>query len=192
MNVVAETKTRKVEVVGYDATWPAGFALLRERIWPHVAKLAVAIEHVGSTSVVGLAAKPIIDIDIVIPSAEGLPEVISRLAKLGYSHQGDMGVAGREAFSAACNEPPHHLYVCLARGLALENHLTLRDHLRSNPADAAAYSVLKRRLAAEHPYDADAYTEGKTDFVLGVLKRCGFSLEALASFWGTNRAHVDG
>jgi len=178
---------RKVEVVDYDDSWPQAFALLRERVWPPLRGLAVSIEHVGSTSVPGLAAKPIIDLDIVIPSAQQLPRAIGRLASLGYSHQGDFGVEGREAFSATVNVPPHHLYVCLEGCLALRNHLTVRDYLRAHPSDAAAYSALKNRLAAEHPYDRDAYNEGKTDFVLSILARCGFAMESLESIWKVNQ-----
>src|SRR5262245_51865013 len=104
-----------------------------------LAGVAVTIEHVGSTAVPGLAAKPIIDMDVVIRSRSDLPAVITRLATLGYQHQGDLGIPDREAFRPPPGLPPHHLYVCLAGCAALRNHITLRDHLRSHPADAATY-----------------------------------------------------
>jgi len=90
---------RPVVVVSYDPEWPAIFKALRDVYRRALGDLATAIEHVGSTAVPGLDAKPIIDIDVVIPSRSRLPEVIARLMALGYGHQGDLGVSGREAFS---------------------------------------------------------------------------------------------
>src|SRR5262245_8084049 len=103
-----------VVVVDYDRAWPEMFAALRAWLWPVVGDLASSIEHIGSTSVPGLAAKPIIDFDIVVPSAERVPAVIERLAGLGYRHRGDLGVPGREAFYRPRSTLAHQLYVCVA------------------------------------------------------------------------------
>jgi GrpB-like predicted nucleotidyltransferase (UPF0157 family) len=101
-----------VVVVDYNPTWPAIFEQLRSSLWPAVSDVALAIEHVGSTAVPGLAAKPIIDISIVVPSAREVLLAIERLAALGYRHLGDLGIAGREAFRAPEGLPGHNLYVC--------------------------------------------------------------------------------
>ena len=164
-----------VQVVEYRTDWPAVFVQLRERIWPSVCDLAAAIEHVGSTAVPGLSGKPRIDIDIVIGSSAHLPTVVDRLGMLGYSHRGNLGIEGRDVFDACIDSPPHNLYVCPAGALSLRNHLTLRDHLRSHPLDAAAYAALKRRLAAEFPNDRGKYVEGKTEFILAILAQYGFA-----------------
>lgn len=90
---------------------------------------AAAIEHVGSTAVPGLAAKPIIDMDVLLGSATDLPLVIAQLASVGYQHRGDLGVTGREAFRAPPNDLPHHLYVCPPRSPEYMRHISFRGYL---------------------------------------------------------------
>jgi GrpB-like predicted nucleotidyltransferase (UPF0157 family) len=168
-----------LQVVDYDPDWPGIFLQLRDHIWPSVQDVAVAIEHVGSTSVPAMAAKPVIDIDVVIPCRNDLPLVTQRLAVLGYQHRGDLGVEGREAFREPENQPTHHLYVCVQNSLALRNHIAVRDYLRSHPTEATAYSELKKRLAKRFQHERQRYGEAKTDFVLAILEKCGFPAEAL-------------
>lgn len=158
-----------VVVVPYDPRWPAVFVALRERVAAELGELAVGIEHVGSTAVPGLDAKPVIDIDVVIRSVDDLAQTARRLAALGYAHIGDLGIAGREAFQADGDLPRHNLYVCAAGAVELQRHLTFRDALRNDPALAGRYAALKRELATRHRDDRDAYSEGKTAFVTGVL-----------------------
>ena len=130
---------RTITVVEYDPSWPEEFQRLRSRVWPAVQAVALAVEHVGSTAVPGLAAKPVIDVSVVVHSQSDLPSVIEGLAKLGYVHRGDLGIAGREAFDSPPvppASPAHNLYACAQDSLALANHLAVRDHLRMHP-DAA-------------------------------------------------------
>jgi len=162
-------RAEPVVVAPYDPAWTAAFELLRDRIAPSLADLAVGIEHVGSTAVPGLDAKPIIDIDVVIRRAEDFDEVARRLATLGYAHLGDLGIVGREAFRSTPGLPRHHLYVCASGAAALQAHLTLRDALRADPHLAAVYSALKRELAERYRDDRDSYAEGKTAFITSVL-----------------------
>ena len=130
-----------------------------------------AIEHVGSTAVPGLAAKPIIDIDVVLISAIDLPGVIARLAAVGYEHRGDLGVTGREAFRTPPNDLPHHLYVCPPGSPEYRRHICFRDHLRSHPTDANSYAKLKRELGRKFRDDREAYTKAKSMFVTEILRR---------------------
>jgi len=164
-----DQRPEPVVVVPYDPAWPATFERLRDRIAAALGDLAVGIEHIGSTAVPGLDAKPVIDIDVVIRHAEDLDEVASRLAALGYTRLGDLGIIGREAFRATPNLPRHHLYVCAAGSAPLQAHLTLRDALRAHPELAAKYAALKRELAERFRDDRDSYTEGKTPFITSVL-----------------------
>src|SRR5688500_11412421 len=90
---------RPVLIVPYDAGWPTEFDDLRRVYVDALAELALAVEHVGSTAVPGLPAKPIIDIDVVIAARDDLPGVQRRLGRLGYEYRGDLGVAGREVFA---------------------------------------------------------------------------------------------
>jgi len=160
-----------VIIKDYDPSWPVLFAALRAKLAATLGDLAASIEHVGSTAVPGLAAKPILDIDVLLRSAEDLPLAIERLASLGYRHQGDLGIAGREAFVTPPRIPPHHLYVCRPDSPAFRRHILFRDYLRTHSADAQAYDCLKRRLAAQFPDDRVAYTEAKSGFVTAILRR---------------------
>lgn len=178
---------RKIVVVDYDPCWPAIFETLRNRVWEVCELIAVSIEHVGSTSVPGLAAKPIIDLSMVVPSEAEVPLAIERLATLGYQHLGDLGIEGREAFRQPEGLPPHHLYVCPQGSLGLRNHLAMRDHLRRNPEDASKYGELKKRLAQQYPDDKDAYGDAKTEFIVAILSRAGLSADELARITAANR-----
>lgn len=160
----------QIEVADYDAAWPRRFEELRSAIWPAVSDVAIAIEHVGSTSVPGLAAKPILDIDIIVPASQAsIDAAIGALATIGYAHQGDLGVPGREAFKNSVATSRHNLYVCPENSLALKNHRVVRDYLRAYPDTAREYGDLKRALAARFPNDIDAYIAGKTDLICRIL-----------------------
>jgi GrpB-like predicted nucleotidyltransferase (UPF0157 family) len=177
----------QVVVVAYDPAWPARFEKIGSRIWEAVRDVALSIEHVGSTAVAGLAAKPIIDMTVVVASRAEVPAVIERLRRAGYRHRGNLGIAGREAFHAPADLPEHRLYVCAQGSMALADHLAVRDWLRSHPDDARTYGALKQRLAAQFPNDIDGYVDGKTDFLVAILAKAGIAPEALAEIAAANR-----
>ena len=162
-----------VVIVDYDPAWPQRYEALRAPIAAALGELAAEIVHLGSTSVPGLAAKPTIDIDVLLRSAGDLPVVIERLARLGYVHEGDFGVTGREAFAT----PPgygahdHHLYVCAPNWAGHGDQIAFRDHLCIHPKTALAYARLKRSLAAKHRNNRSAYANAKAGFVAAVLAR---------------------
>jgi GrpB-like predicted nucleotidyltransferase (UPF0157 family) len=158
-----------ITLAEYDPAWAQLFATEEARIRSALGERARLVEHAGSTSVPGLAAKPIIDLDVVIADRADLPAVIERLRPLGYQHEGDLGVPGREAFTTPAEAPPHHLYVCAAGTPALDRHLAFRDALPADPAAAKAYGDLKRTLAARLSHDRNAYTEAKSTFIQQVL-----------------------
>lgn len=89
---------KRVEVLVYEPMWALEFAAIRDRLQSALAGSIEGIEHVGSTSVPGLAAKPIIDIDVVIGESQGFGPIIAKLEELGYLHEGDKGITGRESF----------------------------------------------------------------------------------------------
>jgi len=158
-------------IEAYDPQWPILFEELRVTFSELLGNMVSAIEHVGSTSVPGLAAKPIIDLDVLLASADYLPETIQRLATLGYEHQGDLGIAGREAFRTPPTLLAHHLYVCLPNCEEFRRHILLRNYLRSHPAEVSAYANLKWRLFARSANDRAAYIQGKADFVTQLVQR---------------------
>lgn len=157
-----------IVVVEYDPGWPAEFARLRDRAQAALGEVAVAIEHVGSTAVPGLATKPVIDMVVVASEAE-VAAAIGCLERIGYAPRGDLGVEGREAFDVPAGEPLHHLYVSPATSAELQAQLRFRDRLLADPALAAEYAALKRALAIRFRDDRPAYTDAKTDFVTAVV-----------------------
>jgi GrpB-like predicted nucleotidyltransferase (UPF0157 family) len=160
-----------IVIEDYNPEWGLWFNRLQRMARDALGDLAVAVEHVGSTAVPGLAAKPIIDIDVVIPSRDDLPEAIRRLASIGYRHEGDLGIADREAFAQPHDLPVHYLYVCSKHSPELRRHLRFRDALRASPGAAAAYGALKRELAIRFRNDREGYAQAKTAFVTSILAR---------------------
>lgn len=159
-----------ITVVDYDPHWPALFETLRAEVAGALGDLALAIEHVGSTAVPGLASKPIIDIGVLLRSAADLDLAIERLAAVGYKHRGDLGVPGREAFAVPTGAPRHHLYVCPPDSTEYLRHVAFRDYLRSHGEAAKAYGELKRSLAMRFRDDREAYNVAKREFVESVLR----------------------
>ena len=180
-------KSRTVVVVDYDEEWPRLFEKLRAHIWPVVAEVALRIEHVGSTSVPGLASKPIVDMTVVVPGRSVVEQAIERLGTLGYCHRGNLGIEDREAFDHPPDIVRHHLYVCPDGTTSLLNQLALRDCLRAQPDAARQYGELKKALARRFPNDIDSYVFGKTDFILDVLRRAGLTPEMLTAIERDNR-----
>jgi GrpB-like predicted nucleotidyltransferase (UPF0157 family) len=176
-----------LEIIEYDPSWPTSFETLRARILGALGTMADSIEHVGSSAVPGMAAKPIIDLTVVVLSASDVPQAIERLATLGYKHRGELGIEGREAFDQPSGPVAHHLYLCVRGGIALANHLTVRDYLRHNPEAVVKYSMLKRRLAKQFPHDREQYGAAKSDFLLSVLRAGGLPEPALAAIAEANR-----
>ena len=154
-----------IVIVEYDPAWPTEFELLRDRAADAVGDVVVAIEHVGSTAVPRLAAKPVIDLVVVVEPVD-VQTAVERLVEIGYVHRGNLGVEGREAFSAPEDERRHHLYVSPTDSEELRAQLAFRDRLRRDAALAAEYEALKRELAVRFRDDRPAYTEAKTDFVV--------------------------
>jgi GrpB-like predicted nucleotidyltransferase (UPF0157 family) len=159
------TLANPIVVLDYDPNWPFVFQSLRKRIAETLGDMAAAIEHVGSTAVPNLEAKPIIDIDVLLASETMLPAAIEGLAGLGYIHRGNLGVPEREAFLAPASDPPHHLYVCPPRSAEFQRHLAFRNYLRAHPLDAKIYGELKRALATQFREDRPAYVNAKGEFV---------------------------
>ena len=161
-----------IEISEYNPLWPDQFAQIAGRVRTAFRDgPLIAVEHVGSTSVAGLAAKPIIDIVVIVPSRSDVPNAIVRLATLGYVHQGDLGVTGREAFRSPPDPVVHHLYLCVCDNAEYCHQVTFRDHLRQHSEEARRYELLKRDLAAQFPADRTAYSAGKDAFVADALAK---------------------
>ena len=165
--------TGKIRVVDYDPDWPRLFRREAERIRAVLGERVVRLEHVGSTSVPGLAAKPILDLLAGRAPDVPLEGYVAALEAAGYTWRGENGVPGRHYFVRG--EPrSRHLHLVELGGAHWRRHLAFRDALRARPALAAEYAALKHGLAARHANDREAYTDSKTAFVKDVLKAAGF------------------
>lgn len=165
---------KNIVVVPYNPNWPHEFEKIKSELAVTLQDSVLSIEHVGSTSVPGLWAKPIIDIDIVIHK-EKFDIVKTRLGSIGYVYEGDLGIVGREAFKYE-DKPhlaEHHLYVCDKDADELKRHLALRDFLRGNKEYRDKYSNVKIQMAEKYPHDIDGYLDGKQPVILEIYGLCG-------------------
>ncbi len=167
--------TKRVVVVPYDETWKSAFDEIKKEIESAIGDLIIGIEHVGSTSVEGLSAKPCIDIDVIIKDYAIFASIVHRLEDIGYTHEGDLGIKDREAFKYS-DKPhlqQHHLYVCPQQSEELNRHLTFRDFLRSNSEAVMRYGAVKEKAAQLFPDDIDKYMEYKSPCIEELYKMCG-------------------
>ncbi|MBN2540543.1 MAG: GrpB family protein [Bacilli bacterium] len=181
--------TRHVVVTEYQEVWKKAFEELKAFLESHLNSYTYQIEHIGSTSVEGLKAKPIIDLMILIPDKSHFENIKSCLEKNGYIHNGDQGIKDREVFKSTVPDRfyRHHLYVSYPDALPTKNQITLRDHLRTHPKDKEAYGNLKQKLAEQYEYDIDSYVRGKTDLILSILKQYDFTEEELKRIYDANQ-----
>ena len=166
-----------IEIVPYDCTWPTLYEAEAAKIREGMNGLALRVEHVGSTSVPGLGAKPVIDIQVSVATLETLDSYSVMLAPLGYVH---VPLGGFDMVYPFFQRPigsasTHHVHLCVVGGEQERRHLAFRDYLRSHPSVASLYVELKRSLAAAHDGAAlesrERYSLSKTEFISSVLAR---------------------
>lgn len=161
-----------IEVVDWSPRWAEQFEEVAAVLRTALSGVASArVEHVGSTSVPGLAAKPILDVDVIV-DADEVPDAVAALESVGYVHRGDLGVTDREAFRAP-GPPARNVYICTAGTTAVRNHLAVRDVLRARDDLREAYAAVKRSLADDPGMDIDTYLAGKSAVLQQVLEASG-------------------
>jgi GrpB-like predicted nucleotidyltransferase (UPF0157 family) len=161
-----------VRVVDHDPAWAETAAAESGWIWAAVGEGAVRIEHVGSTAVPGLAAKPIVDLQLSVADIGARELYVEPLEGLGYLFAPDPDWPDFHFFGKPAARPrTFHLHVCAAGSEHERRHLVLRDYLRAQPEEASRYAALKRDLVARHPEDRLAYIEGKDQFVAALERR---------------------
>ena len=168
-------RTTRVIVLPYDSAWKSAFEEIKKEIECALEGLMLGIEHVGSTSVEGLSAKPCIDIDVIIRDYSVWDAVVERLKTIGYIHEGDLGIKGREAFKYE-NKPhlqTHHLYVCPKYSAELHRHITFRDFLRGHADAVKRYSSVKETAAKLFPNDIEQYMKYKSTCIEELYRQCG-------------------
>jgi GrpB-like predicted nucleotidyltransferase (UPF0157 family) len=175
-----ESKT--VRVVPYDPRWPGLFAAEAASIAQAVERLALPpliVEHVGSTSIPDLLAKPILDVAAARPTDTPAVIYIPAFESIGYVYRGDGGLPGREFFRRG-ERRSHHVHLVELAGVHWSRYLRFRDALRADPAIRDAYGALKLALAERYPRDREAYIDGKTAFVEEVLRAVSSALQDIS------------
>jgi GrpB-like predicted nucleotidyltransferase (UPF0157 family) len=172
-----------VRIVGHDPTWAARADAELRRIAASLGEVAVRLEHVGSTAVPGLAAKPILDLQLSVDAIEPRERYVEPLERLGYLF---VPAPGSPDFHL-CAKPPgrprtHHLHVCRSGSDHELRHVAVRDFLRAHADEAARYAALKREVVARHPQDRLAYIEAKDPYVM--------ALEARAVAWAATSSRA--
>ena len=170
-------RTATVIVTPYDPAWKADFEAIKQEIENAIGDWIIGIEHVGSTSVEGLSAKPCIDLDVIIPDYTVFDTVVKQLRAIGYIHEGDLGIPDREAFAyeGKPHLAKHHLYVCPRDSRELHRHITFRDFLRNNPDAIKTYSRVKETAAQLYPNDIDGYMRCKAPCIEELYAKCGLA-----------------
>lgn len=161
----------QVLVVAYDPSWEIAFDTEKDRIleaWAHDS--SIVVEHVGSTAVPGLCAKPILDIMIGVPSDKDGVRLVPYLEELGYFYKGENGIPGRHYFTLG-SPRTHHIHMVETKGPIWNKHLLFRNHLRNHPEDRDQYAALKQSLSKAFPTDRLRYTNSKNELIQSILQK---------------------
>lgn len=161
----------RVEVVDYDPAWPTLFAVLASTLRAALGDVAVRIDHIGSTSVPGLAAKPVIDVQISVRSFEPLDAFKSPLESIGLVHRANNPELTKRYFREAPGTRRTNVHVRQLGSFSQQLPLLFRDYLRAHPAEADEFAKAKRRCAAEFRDERRRYVEAKNPFVWDILQR---------------------
>ena len=175
-------QTKRVVVLPYDEKWVSAFEEIKSEIVTVIGDIILGIEHIGSTAVKGLSAKPCIDIDVIIKDYSVFDEIVKKLGALGYIHEGNLGIEDREAFKYT-DKPHlmmHHLYVCPQYSEELHRHLTFRDFLRHNTKAVKEYSLVKEKAAELFADSIDKYIEYKNPCIKELYSLCGLEYNFIA------------
>ena len=166
-------KRGTVRLVPHIENWHQLFEEEKARLQSAIGENVFAIEHIGSTSICGISAKPILDIAVAVEKYADGEKCIKPLDDLGYEYRGAHGIAGRHYFVKG-ELRTHHLHLVEINSDFWRSHLLFRDYLRENPTIAKEYDNLKKDLAKKYAENRDAYLEGKAGFIENVLSAAGF------------------
>ena len=160
-----------VEIVDYEPAWSAVFADLGATLRGGLCDVAVRIDHIGSTAVPGLAAKPVIDVQISVQSLEPVDSFRAPLEALGYRYRADNPERTKRYFREPPGHRRTHIHVRQLGSFSQQFPLLFRDYLRSNPSAAADYATIKVQCAERFRHDRKGYVEAKEPFVWEIIRR---------------------
>ncbi|MBP2099917.1 GrpB family protein [Enterococcus rivorum] len=157
---------RKIEVIDYDVNWPKDYLKEEKRLKLFLKKELIQSFHIGSTSVPGLKAKPIIDILLVVQDLSELDAYSDEFEKLGYEVLGECGIENRRFFQKGGEKRTHHIHAFQYDNInEIERHILYRNYLRTHPEDCARYASIKNLMAEKYPHDIEKYCAGKNELV---------------------------
>ncbi|MCE5293101.1 MAG: GrpB family protein [Chlamydiales bacterium] len=154
-----------IEIAPYNPNWPRSYEVEAEKIKGALGKNCVTIYHIGSTSVPGLAAKPIIDIMVVVKDIFDVDANLLELEDLGYIAKGENGIPFRRFFHKGIDLHTHHIHIYEEGSPEIERYLHFKNYLKANPDVSQEYESLKVFLAKQYPHDLTAYSNGKDAFI---------------------------
>ena len=170
------SEQREVELVPHNPEWSQQAGQEISRLLEGLSVPIIGIYHIGSTSVPGIKAKPILDFVMEVNNQEAVMNSIAEFESLGYQSKGEFGIPGRQFFTRDTDgERTHHLHVFQKGHPDIERHTIFRDYLRANPEAAREYEKLKEKLAKRFPKQSGNYTAAKSDFIL--------SMDEVARYW---------
>ncbi|WP_425448293.1 GrpB family protein [Dethiothermospora halolimnae] len=170
--VIIGLKRGTVKLLPYDSQWKKEYDNEKELLNFTIGKYILDIQHIGSTSIEGLWAKPIIDIAVGVESLDLVTEIKSLLEDIGYEYRGNAGVEGRVFFTKGKEElRTHYLHIIVFNGYIWRNQINFRDYLRVHKEYIDEYSNLKEKLEAKFSEDRGSYTKKKSEFINMILKK---------------------
>jgi GrpB-like predicted nucleotidyltransferase (UPF0157 family) len=167
--LIGGREQRKIVIADYDSTWPRRYQHERERIWQALGSRALGIEHIGSTAVPGLAAKPVIDVLVVVEDPDDESPLVTALESTGYELR--VREPGHRMFRTP--ERDVHVHVWARTAPEADRYLAFRDRLRRSSEDRAAYEQLKRDLASREWGDMNEYADAKGELITAIIARAG-------------------
>ena len=156
---------RVIEVVDYDPNWKNIFETEKVALTNAIGSNAVKIDHIGSTSVIGLVAKPVIDILIEVSNLEELDAVDKKIIALGYTVKGENGISGRRYFQKGGNQRSHHVHAFQSGDLHLHRHRAFKEYLIAHPKIASEYGFIKKMAVSKSDNNINVYMALKNDFI---------------------------
>ncbi|MGO5065373.1 MULTISPECIES: GrpB family protein [unclassified Clostridium] len=166
-----EKQIRIIEVVPHNPEWKIKYQKEADKIYNIMKEEIVKIHHIGSTSIEGIYAKPVIDILVEVKDINNVDNYNEEMKRLGYIAKGEYGIKGRRFFLKGLYHRTHHVHIFEKGDSEIERHINFRDYMREHKEEAKQYEELKKELALEFRYDIDYYCEGKDSFIKEIDKK---------------------
>jgi GrpB-like predicted nucleotidyltransferase (UPF0157 family) len=162
---------RKVEISSYNEKWVSMFEEEADKLRDIFGEEVLVIHHIGSTSVPGLKAKPIIDVMPVVKEINEVDKYNKAMQNIGYEPKGENGIPERRYFQKGGDNRTHHVHIYQLGNYEIERHLAFRDYLRTHPDSIKNYGELKQQLAHQFPHNIESYIDGKNNLVADIERR---------------------